>query len=245
MLLYFAMVIQESARLTLGKKGESLAIEGKGQVLTCHHVSSLVIDRLCDQAMGENVAVACFYFDFAAQKEQSSNRMLEALLKQVIGGLEEIPSEISETYGCQKRLDGGWEPQLSSITKVMQAASSERLTFICIDAMDECAPEQRIKILGSLDQILRKSPGARVFMTGRPHVQAEIEKCLSRRVASIAITRRKGDIIEYLRARLREDTKPGAMDITLEAEILRKIPEDVSEMCVEATTPRKLPQVIH
>jgi len=73
-------------------------------------------------------------------------------------------------------------------------------------------------------------------MTGRPHVRAEIGKRLAGRVASIAITPRKDDVIEYLRTRLREDTKPDAMDGRLEADILRKIPEDVSEMYVEVTT---------
>jgi len=245
MLLCFAMVIQESARLTLGKKGEARATEGKGQVLTGGDVSSLVIDGLCDQARGQNVAVACFYFDFAAQKEQSSTKMLGALLKQVVGGLEEIPREISQAYGHQKKVIGGRGPQLSDITKMMQTTSSERLTFICIDAMDECAPGHRIKILDSLDKILQKSPGTRIFMTGRPHIQAEIGRRLSGRVANISITPRKGDITEYLRTRLKEDTNPDAMDNTLEAEILRKVPEDVSEMYVKAMTLRKLPQAIH
>jgi len=31
-----------------------------------------VIDSLCDQFTGQDVAVECFYFDFAVQKEQSS-----------------------------------------------------------------------------------------------------------------------------------------------------------------------------
>ena len=214
-------------------------------MLTSRDVSSLVIDRLCDKARGQNVAVACFYFDFAARREQSSTSMLGAMLKQVLGGLEEVPGEISQAYEDQKKVIGGRGPQLSGIVKMLRTTSSERLTFICIDAMDECAPKHRIKILDSLDQILQKSPGTRIFMTGRPHVQAEIGKRLSGRVASIAITPRKSDVIGYLRTRLREDTNPDAMDSSLEADILRKIPEDVSEMYVEVMTPRKLPQVIH
>jgi len=241
----FATVIQGLAKLTLGKKDEDRGIEGKGQVLTSRDVSSLVIDRLCDQARGQNVAVACFYFDFAARKEQSPTSMLGAMVKQVLGGLEEVPREISQAYEDQKKVIGGRGPQLSDVAKMLQTTSSERLTFICIDAMDECVPEHRIKILDSLDQILRKSPGARIFMTGRPHVQAEIRKRLSIRVASIAITPRKSDVIGYLRARLKEDTNPDAMDSSLEADILRKVPEDVSEMYVEVMTLRKLPQVIH
>ena len=171
--------------------------------------------------------------------------MLGALLKQVVGGLEEIPGEVSQAYEDQKKVIGGRGPQLSDLAKMLQTASSEKLTFICIDAMDECVPEHRVKLLDSLDQVLQKSPGARIFMTGRPHIQAEIAKCLSRRVASIAITPRRGDITEYLRARLKEDTNPEAMDSGLEADILRKIPEDISEMYAEATTLQKLPQAIH
>jgi len=214
-------------------------------VLTGCDVSSLVIDRLCDEARGKNVAVACFYFDFAARREQSSTRMLGALLKQVVGGLGEIPGGISQAYEDQKKVIGGRGPQLSDIAKLLQTTSSEMLTFICIDAMDECAPEHLVKILDSLDQVLQKSPGTRIFMTGRQHVQAEIGKRLTGRVASVAITPRKSDVVGYLRTRLKEDTNPDAMDITLEADILRKIPEDISEMYVEVTTLRELPQVVH
>jgi len=245
MQLYFATVTLESVKLTLGKKDEARGMEGKGQVLTRRGVSSLVIDRLCNQARRQNAAVACFYFDFAARTEQSSTSMLGALLKQVLGGVEEIPREVSQTYEDQKMVIGGRGPQLSDIVKMLQTTSSERLTFICIDAMDECAPEHRVKILNSLDQILQKSPRTRIFMTGRQHVQAEIVKRLSGRVESIAITPRKSDVIGYLHTRLKEDTNPDAMDSILEAEILRKIPEDVSEMYVELTTHPNLPQVIH
>ena len=199
-------------------------------MLTGRDVSSLVIDRLCDQARGQNVAVACFYFDFAARKEQPSTNVLGALLKQVVGGLEEMPEEIVRAYEDQKKVIGGRGPQLSDIAKMLQTASSERLTFICIDAMDECAAVHRVKLLDSLHQVLQKSSGTRIFMTGRPHIQAEIGKRLSGRVATIVITPRRNDIIGYLRSRLKEDTNPDAMDSSLEADILRKIPEDISEM---------------
>ena len=165
--------------------------------------------------------------------------MLGALLKQVVGGLEEVPGEIAKEYEDQKKVIGGRAPQLSDIVKMLQDTSFEKRTFICIDALDECAPEHRVKLLNSLNEILKKSPGTRVFMTGRSHIQGEIGKRFSRRVIAIRITPRRGDIIRYLRARLDEDTVPDAMDSSLEADILKKIPEDISEMCVEATL-RKL-----
>ena len=211
-------------------------------MLTSCDVSSLVIDSLCNQARGQNVAVACFYFDFAAQKEQSSTSMLGALLKQLVGGLGEVPEEIARAYEGQKVI-GGRGPQLSDIVKILQTIISERPTFICIDALDECVAEHRVKLL-NLNQILQKAPGTRIFVTGRPHIQDEIRKRLSGTVVTIRITPRRDDIIRYLHSRLDEDTTPDAMDSSLEADILKKIPEDVSEMYVEVTTLRKLPQVI-
>jgi len=215
-------------------------MRGKEQALTSRD-SSLVIDNLCDQARVQSVAVTCFCFDFAAQKEQSPTSMLGALLKQVVGGLEGVPVEIVQAYRDQKKVIGGRGPGLSDIVNMLQTTSSEKHTFICIDALDECVAEHRAKLLNSLNKILQKSPGTRIFVTGRPHIQDEIGRRLSGRVTTMRITPRRGDIISYLRSRLDEDTTPDAMDSSLEAEILKKIPEDISEMYVKSAALRKLP----
>ena len=214
--------------------------ERKGQVLTSCDVSSLVIDTLCDQAEEQNFAVACFYFDFAAQKEQSLTSVLGALLKQVVSGLSEVPEEIARAYGNQKKVIGGRGPRLSDVVRILQTTSSEKRTFICIDALDECVAGHQVKLLSSLNQILKESPATRIFVTGRPHIQAEIGRRLPGRITSISITPRRDDIISYLHSRLDEDTIPDAMDSSLEAEIMKKIPEDISEMCVQAPTLDKL-----
>ena len=235
MVFCFAMGILGSERLILGNKGELRGMGRRGRVLTSRYFSSLVIDSLCDLEGEQDVAVACFYFDFAAKTEQLPTSMLGALLKQVVGGLGEIPREIAKAYEDQKKVIGGRAPRLSDIVKMLQNTSSEKRTFLCIDALDECAAEYRVKLLNSLNQILQKSPGTRVFVTGRPHIQDEIGNRLSGRVATIRISPRRGDIIRYLHSRLDEDTMPDAMDDSLEADILRKIPEEISEMYVEDT----------
>ena len=45
-------------------------------MLISSDASSLVVDRLCDKAKEENIAVACFYVDFAAREKQSPTNML-------------------------------------------------------------------------------------------------------------------------------------------------------------------------
>jgi len=204
-----------------------------------------VIDSLCDKVRDQEAAVAGFYFDFAAQKEQSSVSMLGAVLKQAVSGLENVPGEIETAYKDQKMFLGGRGPQLVDIVKMLQTTASEKRTFICIDALDECVAAHRVKVLDSLGQILRRSPDTRIFLTGRPHIQAEVGNRLSGRVTTIRITPRRHDIVSYVHSRLGEDTTPDAMDSTLKAEILRKIPEKISEMYVKAATPEELPQAIH
>ena len=58
--LYFAMAIRESARHLSGNKDYSSAGEEKESMLDSRDGSSLAIDRLRDQAGGQNTAAGCF-----------------------------------------------------------------------------------------------------------------------------------------------------------------------------------------
>ena len=192
--------------------------------------SSLVIDCLCDWAKGRNATVACFYFDFAAQKEQSPTTVLSSLLKQLVSGLERIPAKIVEAFQDQKNATGGRRLELGQVVDMLQDIACSRPTFICFDALDECVAEYRGKLLGSLQQILHKSPGTQIFLAGRLHVRDEVAQRLDGKVVAVSITPTKDDIVRFLRARLREDTTPDAMDNSLEEDIIKNIPETVSEL---------------
>jgi len=229
----FAMEIRVLGKLTLGDIYEPRRVEVKGPVLTRGEGSSMVIDYLCDRVRGQNATVACFYFDFAAPNEQSPASMLGSLLKQLVFGLEEIPEEISEAYKDRKNAIGGQGPQISKILKMLETTSDRKRTFICIDALDECATEHRAKLVDTVCQLLQMSPGTRIFVTGRPHILPEIRRRLAGRVTSISISPKRNDIVAYLHSRLATDTTPDAMDCTLEADILKKIPSDISDMYVE------------
>ena len=192
--------------------------------------SSLVVDTLCDRARGQDIAVTCFYFDFAAVKEQTPGSMLGALLKQVVGGLDKIPKEITQEFVEQKKVIGGRSLRLDQIVKLLVVVTSLKPTFICVDALDECAVRDRTKVLISLGEIIRNSPTTRVFLTGRPHVRGEVETRLPGGVVAVSVSPWKDDIIHYIRKRLEEDPSPDEMDERLESEIVKKIPETVSDM---------------
>ena len=96
--------------------------------------SSLVIDKLCDEAVEGDPIVACFYFDFASRNEQSPVNMLGSLLRQMVSGEGEIPEVISRDFQKEKRVIGGRGLQVSGILKMFQTISATRHTFICVDA---------------------------------------------------------------------------------------------------------------
>ena len=70
------------------------------------NTSSLVIDNLCDQARGEDIAVAGIYYDFFAQKEQTITNVLGAILKQLVG-MGGTPEDIRGAFPKGKGEIGG------------------------------------------------------------------------------------------------------------------------------------------
>jgi len=203
--------------------------------------SSLVIDKLCDEAREGDTAVMCFYFDFASRNDQSPVNMLGSLLRQFISGLGGIPEAVVQDFKKQRKGIGGRGLRVSGILKMFQAITATKHMFICVDALDECVPENRMVVLESLRQILQGSPNTRLFMTGRPQVRSEVEKRLDGTATFISIQATEDGVIRYLRDKLRNETTPEAMSRTLEAEIMKTIPEINSETYVEASAKEKLP----
>jgi len=202
--------------------------------------SSLVIDKLCDEAGEGDTAVMCFYFDFAARNEQSPVNMLGSLLRQLVSGLGGIPEAVVQDFRKQRKGIGGRGLQVAEILKMLQTITSTKRTFICVDALDECAPEHRMVVLESLRQILQGSRNTRIFMTGRPQVRSEVERRFDRAAAFISIQPAEDGVIRYLRDKLQNDSTPEIMSSALEAEILKSIPEINSETYVGASAKKTL-----
>ena len=179
--------------------------------------------------MGKDIAIVGLYCDFHAQQEQSTTNILGAILKQLAsrGG---IPENTREAFQNAKKEFGGRGLLLPDMVDMLKKTitSLPRL-FICIDALDECTQKHRRELLESLRQIVRGSPGTRVFLTGRPHIDDEIVECFSK-VLRIHLSPTPGDIKSYLEMRLDDDPIPKAMDKELRADIMRIIPEKISEM---------------
>ena len=205
--------------------------------------SSLVIDKLCDEATEGDPTVVCFYFDFAARGEQSPVNMLGSLLRQLVSGEREIPEAIARDFRKEKGTIGGRRPQIQGILNMFQTIAATKRAFICVDALDECVPENRMVVLESLGEILQGSPNTRLFVTGRPHVRSQVERELGGAATFIFIRATEDGVLRFLHEKLRKDTSPDMMSSTLEEDIMKSIPAINSETCVETRLRLKLPQI--
>jgi len=195
-----------------------------------NNISSLVIDKLSNGIDGGGVSIIYLYCNFQTQKSQLTAHLLGSLLKQAVSGLDDIPKEIDQKVG-----QGFNGPRLSTpeILRLLQSAlRSHKRTFISIDALDECGTEQRPEFLRSLHSIVRDSPNVRLFVTGRPHIQAGLEEHHRGSLQIIQFKPAKEDIGRYLERKLEDDELREEMDSELKRVIMEEIPEKTSEMYV-------------
>ena len=205
------------------------ALSNKWVLLTDRIISSLVIDWLCDQVRSRDITVAGLYCDYLAQEQQSATNMLGAILKQLLER-DGIPESLREVFRTGKRGFGGRAVQLPDLVEILKTTvASLPEVFICIDGLDECLLKNRRELLESLREIVRASPAARVFLSGRPHIRDEVKKYFAGAIM-IAVIPTIGDIERYLEKRLDRDPTPSAMDDNLRAKIKKVIPRKISQM---------------
>ena len=189
-----------------------------------------MIDSLCDEPGKENIAVAAFYCDFRDQQQTTAD-IMGAILKQLVAR-EEVLGYIQTEFEKAKMELGGRGLRLPDMVRMLKRAiATLPQVFICIDALDECLPKNLLELFESLKDILRESSRMRIFVTGRPHVEAEIVRYFTT-VVIVPVSPTTHEIRRYLERKLEMDTMRDEMSDALRADILRIIPERISEMCV-------------
>ena len=198
-------------------------------MLTIRNISSLVIDNLCDEPCEEDIAITMFYYDFRDQQVQTPTNIIGAILKQlVVRG--EVLEHVRKAFQKAKREVGGRGLRLPDMIQMLkQALAKLPRVFICIDALDECIPKHLLELLGSLKDILQELPRTRIYLTGRPQVGGEIKRHFTNCVA-IPISPKTQDVRRYLEKKLEMDPQRVAMSDSLRRDIMRIIPERISEM---------------
>ncbi|KAF3199305.1 hypothetical protein TWF679_001523 [Orbilia oligospora] len=195
-------------------------------------ISSVVIDYLEEQRKQDpttQTAVAYFYFDFS-NKEIGARIFTRNLLKQLAFQSPNFPqglTELSQTYSGS----GKTEAEDQKIEDLLiESASNFKYTYIVVDALDECAPEQRFNVLNII-QRLAGSGGARVFATSRPHPEDINE--VFKEVNKIELGARADDIRKYIKAEIRRDIADKALSWLLVTKYPLRIQDLLVALAIE------------
>jgi len=199
-------------------------------MLISDKISSLVIDTLREQTREQNIAIIFLYCDYQAQGDQSTVNLIGSFVRQAALRAPRIPSEIKSAFDKSKQ-EGGDGLRLPEIVKLfVKVISSTEVVYLCVDAVDEVLPQHRIEFLRALRQIVQDAPNVRVFLTGRPHIRAELDMHLTNRAYSILIVPDQGDITKYLSHMIDHDQDPSLMTEDLKNDIVKRMLERASGM---------------
>ena len=144
--------------------------------------SSVVIDNLITRHGDENVAYV--YCDYRDQKNQTVVNILGSLLRQLLVTSSYVPEAIATQLESITRKGQRVEVgDVSQMLKVVLPRHNNR--FLCLDALDELQPRTRLALLTTLGT---EFGSARIFFTGRPHIQSEVDGVFQTEIDSLHIT---------------------------------------------------------
>ena len=163
--------------------------------------------------------VACLYADYRDQSNQTLAHILGSFLHQLLTTNQEpIPDEVI------KKLQDIWSIRRKIETQDILAMLKIRIhqlrcAFICIDAMDELESRVRQQLLNALRE-LSTTNKIRLFLTGRFHVESEVQKYLQvAQKYTATISARHQDIQEFVREQIMDDLCIDAMNEVLAKDI--------------------------
>ncbi|KAF8432861.1 hypothetical protein BGX38DRAFT_226934 [Terfezia claveryi] len=210
--------------------------DGSGHILCCYGmpgagktmISSLVIDYLSSQASEQTTSkasVVCLYADYRDWNNQTLVHILGCFLHQLLtsADLLHVQNQVIEILkGVKKR---NTKVELGDMFTMLKLISTQLdSTFFCIDALDELEPQTRRRLLDILSNELQLGTRAtRLFLTGRPHMQSEVQSFFEiQQEQEVEIIAKENDIRQYLSDKIAKDRRvnPDAMNNALESEIL-------------------------
>jgi hypothetical protein len=205
---------------------------------SCHLLKTLtiwnrsnVIDNL-ERQIAQHTGLAYIYCDYRDQKEQTTENILGAILKQLLALLAEIPEAVWKLY--EERVRQEKPLSLTDAVDLLRITCAQFTTaYICLDALDELRDLQ-----GLLQSLRDRASSLKIFITGRPHVRETIQQYF-KEAQIIPIKAHKSDIRLYIEHAIGgpDDKEPDAMDDELRRAILKKVVDSAEGMLVTMEMP--------
>ena len=209
---------------TPGKTLFCPGIPGAGKTI----LTSIVIDDILTRVgNNEAVGIAYLYCNFRRHDEQKAIDLIASLLKQLSYGLPQLPGEVKTIYEKHRAREKrpSVEELLSTLNDVTVRYSQ---IFVLVDALDECQPPDRKKLLSYLFHLSSKEQ-LNLFTTSRSLLEIEQKfighSCLSREIRASS-----QDVGRYLESHISDLPSFVARNASLQDEIRDAIIQAVDGM---------------
>lgn len=164
------------------------------------------------------------FFDYQDVQNQTAEKVIANLLKQLIYLIDTIPSQIMTMYNEAKKEYP--RPILSAFVDVFITYAKLASFIILFDAFDEC-DQQGIMIF----QLIRRmyNSGIKVFITHRPHILQKPEDNFEESTI-LKIRAHDEDIESYIAQQLEIGEKVQRLDKTFKNTIIKEIRDQAKGM---------------
>ncbi|KAJ7328867.1 hypothetical protein DFH08DRAFT_940510 [Mycena albidolilacea] len=145
---------------TLWCRGIQMCSRGRKTVLV-----SMVVNHLDTDSETKNICVACIYLNHKEAEDQTPEKLLSGLWRQLIFGKDVSPLA-RKLY--QRHQEKCTTPSPDEIFEMLQPVIGDySMVYIIVDAIDEYLEAQR-RVL--LDYLAKMGPTVNLMITSRPHI---------------------------------------------------------------------------
>jgi polyhydroxyalkanoate synthesis regulator protein len=133
-----------------------------------------VVEHLRSVQNSGGPPVAFLFCNYGIQEEQTAERLLAALLRQLAEHHSFVPDSLRELYEKRTQTYLSLERILDTLSAVIK---SHGPVYLVVDAIDECSDNTRSKFLKIIGE-LQKKTRARLLVTSRhiDHIERQFER---------------------------------------------------------------------
>ena len=212
--------------------------QGKSHTLFCPGIpgagktvlASIVIEHLLRLAKNEQVNVTFLYCSYKRQEDQTVEKLLAAILRQLAEQYVLTPESAENLY--TSHVAKGTRPSSKEIfSTLLAAASNLSRMFIVIDALDECSLKTRMELLPKIQELQRRARGF-LLVTSRPI--DEIQQFFAQDL-QLQIQAHKEDVESYVDSQLVKLSHCVRNNLVMQEKIKKHIAKSVDGMLVSTT----------
>jgi hypothetical protein len=179
----------------------------------------------------DDIGVAVFYCRYTTGPEQTKEKMLAALLRQLVRREHSVSEKLQTLLDqCKK---ASRRPTFAELTGLLQhVAGTYSKVFLVVDALDECDVTEWSPLISELRHMQRLLPALRLLTTFRPHVTVTQDFT---EAVTLPIRADTWDLEHYVNERVPHLSKHVGENLSLREEVIQGIVKAADGMLVLST----------